>query len=233
MEEKLVNRILKLENELKSTKYLVVFLILMFIVLSYQYISVQQKSQLSVDLIRTRGLIIQDEMGREVMMVGKPIPFSSQRKRTDAREGLLMIDENGNDRLFIGKQGPHQVEGKRFNRIDERWGFLVNDENGNERGGFGMLDSLNSMVMGLNYPGGEGIMLVTEPAHAYMVIHSDTEGIPKERLILSHEMNTVEKTLIKISDHEADDRIIIRAISEKDPQLEYRKRSNIKNDLFQ
>lgn len=41
MEEELVNRIIKLENELKSTKYLVVFLILMFIVLSYQYISVK------------------------------------------------------------------------------------------------------------------------------------------------------------------------------------------------
>ncbi len=233
MEEELIKRILKLENELKSTKYLVIFLILMFMVLAYQYISVRQENQLTVELIRTRGLILQDDTGRDVMLMGDPIPYSEHRRRTDNREGLLVMDEAGQDRLFIGKQGSIQVEGKLFNRIDEGWGFLVNDQNGNERGGFGMLDSLNSMVMGLNYPGGEGIMLVTEPDHAFMVIHSDTEDIPKERLILSHERNTVEKTLIKISDHEADDRIIIRAISDEDPQLEYRKRSNIKNDLFQ
>lgn len=167
------------------------------------------------------------------MLVEKPIPFSTQRRRTDVREGFLMIDENGRDRLFIGKQGAFQVEGKRFNRIDERWGFLVIDKNGYERGGLGMLGSLKSMVMGLNYPGGEGIMLVTEPAHAFRMIHSDTLDIPKERLILSHDRNTVEKTLITISDHEMDERTIIRAISDEDPQLEYRKRSNLKSDLFQ
>jgi hypothetical protein len=233
MEEELVNRILKLENELKSTKYLVVFLILMFIVLAYQYISIQQKGQLSVDLIRTRGLILQDEMGREVMLVGKPIPFSEQRRRTDVREGLLMIDENGHDRLFIGKQGALQVEGKLFNRNDKRWGFLLNDENGNERGSFTMLDSINSMMIGLNYPGREGILLVTEPDHAFMAIHADTGEKPRERMTLSYQRNADEKTQIKISDHEVDDRIIIQTVNDKDPLLEYRKKNGSKNDLFQ
>lgn len=232
MEEELINRILKLENELKSTKYLVIFLILMFIVLAFQYITVQQKNQLSVELIRTKGLILQDENGRDVMLMGYPVPYSGQRKRTDELEGILMMDVQGNDRLFMGKEGTFLVDGELFNRIDEGWGLLVNDQNGNERGGFGILDSLNAVVMGMNYPAGEGIMLVTEPEHAFILINSDTDEIPRERIVLSHEKNE-EETLIKLSDGEASERILIQAITGKNPAFEYLKKNGMKNQLFQ
>lgn len=233
MEEELVQRILKLENELKSTKYLTIFLILMFMVLAYQYISVQRKNQLSVDLIRTRGLIIQDEKGRDFVLMGKPIPYSEERKRTDLTEGFLMMDENGIDRLFVGKQGALQRDGQLFDRIDQGWGILVNDQHGNERGAMGMLDSLNSMMLGLYYPGREGIMLVTEPDHAFMVIHADKQEDHSERILLEHERNKKEKSVIQLSDQEASDRIILRAVSQEEPSLEYVKRNGSRNDLFQ
>jgi hypothetical protein len=233
MEEELVNRIRKLENELKSTKYLVIFLILMFIILAFQYITVQQKNQLTVNLVRTRGLILQDEKGRDRILMGNPLPYSELRKRTDKRAGLLMMDEMGNDRLFIGKQGALQVKGKLYNRIDQGWGFLVNDQHGNERGGLGMLDSLNSMVLGLNYPGREGIMIVAEPDHAFMAIHSDSEDHPSERMVFSCKRNAIEKTEIKISDQEGDDRIILQTASEDEPHLVYRKKNGLIKDLFQ
>jgi hypothetical protein len=232
MEEELIKRILKLENELKSTKYLVIFLIMMFIVLAYQYITVRQKDQLSVELIRTRGLILQDENGRDVMLMGYPVPYSKQRKRTDGLEGLLWMDVHGNDRLFMGSQGSLQVNGELYSRIDAGWGFLVNDQLGNERGGFGILDSLNSMVLGLNYPAGEGIVMVTEPDHAFMVFNADTDSSPRERIVLSHTGNGEEKTLIRLGDNLTDDRILICTARGEDPALEYLKRNGIKNNLF-
>jgi len=233
MEEELVARILKLENELKSTKYLVIFLILMFIVLAYQYISVQRKNQLSVDLVRTRGLVIQDEKGRDFMLFGSPIPYSEQRKRADLREGFLMMDENGNDRLLVGKLGTLQRDGQLYERTDQGWGFLVNDRYGNERGGMGMLDSLNSMMLGLNYPGREGIMLVTEPDHAFMVIHADTREDHSERIVLDYKKNTKETSVIQLSARETGDRITLRTVGQEKPSLEYVKKDGSRNDLFQ
>jgi hypothetical protein len=233
MMEELTNRLLKLEKELKSTKYLVLFLILMFIILAYQYITVQQKSMITVDLIRTRGLIVQDQFGNDVMLLGSPVPFTKTRKRTDPLAGLLMMDQNGRDRLFLGKEGALQVDGKLFNRIDEGWGFLVNDKNGNERGGFGILDSLNSVILGLDYPGGEAIMLVAKPKNAFILINSDTVEYPRERIVLWHENSAGENTFIKMGDKKADDRIIVRTGSNREPSLEFHKTNGTKYDLLE
>ena len=198
MEEELVERILRLEKELKSTKYLVIFLILMFIMLAYQYISVQQKNTISVDLVRTRALIIEDRNNKDAILMGFPIPSSEERKRTDPLDGFLMLDKNGHDRLFVGREETMQVNDKMFNRIDQGWGFIVNDGRGNERGNFSMLDSLNSIVLGLDYPSGEGIMMVTQPESAFIVINSDTNGQGRERIVLMNERNGREETYVRI-----------------------------------
>jgi hypothetical protein len=198
MEEELVERILRLEKELKSTKYLVIFLILMFIMLAYQYITVQQKNAISVDLVRTRGLIIGDRNDKDAILMGFPIPSSEERKRTDPLDGLLMLDKNGHDRLFVGREKTMQVNDKMFNRTDQGWGFIVNDGRGNERGNFSMLDSLNSMVLGLDYPSGEGIMMVTQPESAFIVINSDTNAPGRERIVLMNEQNGREETYVRI-----------------------------------
>jgi len=232
MEEELIDRIQKVEKELKSTKYLVVFLILMFVVLAYQYITVQQKNQLSVDLVKTRGLIIQDKYGKDIMLMGAPIPSTKARRRTDPLKGFLMLDGNGKDRLFMGQEGSIQVNGNLFNRIDKGWGFLVNGKNGNERGGFGILDSLNSMVLSMNYPSGEAIMMVAEPMNAFVQIKSDSGEYQRERILLSHQRNEYERTFIKLGDNSADERILIQAIEDREPSLEYLKRDGIKKDLL-
>lgn len=198
MEEELVERILRLEKELKSTKYLVIFLILMFIMLAYQYVTVQQKNAISVDLVRTRALIIGDRNDKDAILMGFPIPSSEERKRTDPLDGFLMLDENGHDRLFVGREETMQVNDKMFNRTDQGWGFIVNDGRGNERGNFSMLDSLNSIVLGLDYQSGEGIMMVTQPESAFIVINSDTNGPGRERIVLMNERNGHEETYVRI-----------------------------------
>jgi hypothetical protein len=232
MEEELMDRIYKLENELKSTKYLVIFLILMFIILAYQYISVQQKNTISVEMVRTRGLVIQDQKGNDVILMGYPIPYSEARKRTDPVDGFLMVDKNGTDRLFMGKAGALQVNGELFNRIDQGWGFMVNDSRGNERGHFSMLDSLNSIILGMDYPTGEGIMVVAQPDNAFIVINADTSGTARERIILRHEMNGTEENFIKIGNEQSKGRVIIRASDMEDPSLIYRKMDGTENDLL-
>lgn len=232
MEEELMDRIFKLENELKSTKYLVIFLILMFIILAYQYISVQQKNTISVEMVRTRGLVIQDQKGNDVILMGYPIPYSEARKRTDPVDGFLMVDKNGNDRLFMGKAGTLQVNGELFNRIDQGWGYMVNDSRGNERGHFSMLDSLNSIILGMDYPTGEGIMMVAQPDNAFIVINADTGGTARERIVLRHEMNGTEENFIKIGNEQSKGRVIIQASDMEDPSLIYRKMDGTENDLL-
>jgi hypothetical protein len=211
MDEELIERILRLEKELKSTKYLVIFLILMFIILAWQYISVQQKNAISVDMVRTRGLIIKGRDGKDAVLMGYPLPLSETRKRTDPLDGFLMLDQYGNDRLFVGKEGALQNNDKMFNRIDQGWGFLVNDGRGNERGNFSILDSMNSVILGLDYPTGEGIMMVAQPGSAFLVINADTSGPERERIILMNELDGREETYVRIGNGKNNDPLILKA----------------------
>lgn len=210
MEEELLERIQRLEKELKSTKYLIIFFILMFIMLAYQYITIQQKKIVSADMVHTKGLVIRDSDGQDVMLMGYPVPYSEDRKREDVMDGVLILDGNGNDRLFMGREGAVQVGGQTFSRIDNGWGFLVNDQGGNERGNFSMLDSLNAMVMGMDYPAGEGLMMAVQPGGAFLVINADTTGIARERIILRHERNGKEETFISVGNPDKKEPLILR-----------------------
>jgi hypothetical protein len=233
MEEELTGRIVKLEKELKSAKYLVIFLILMFIVLAYQFITVQQKSRISVDLVQTRGLIIQDKYGNDILLMGSPLPYSQGRKRTEPSSGMVLMDSNGNDRLFLGQTGSLQIGGSLYSRISDGWGLLVNDSNGDERAVFGILDSLNSMVLGLNYPESEAIKLVSQPTSAFIQINSDSEDYPGERILLLHERGDKERSIIRMGDNEIDDKILIKTSSGIDPSLEFHKKDGSKINLLE
>jgi len=211
MEEELLERINRLERELKSAKYLFIFLILMFIMLAYQYLSVQRKRSVSADLVRTRSLILVDNEGMDAVLMGYPVPSSEKRIRNEPMDGILMLDRNGNDRIFMGRTESLQKKGELYNRIDAGWGYLVNDRDGNERGNLSILDSLNSMVLGLNYPVGEGIMLVSQPGSSFMVINADSDGPQRERIILKNEQNGNERTFLQIGNkNEVNEPVIIR-----------------------
>ncbi|MDE2796726.1 MAG: hypothetical protein OXL34_18065 [Gemmatimonadota bacterium] len=141
------------------------------------------------DVLRTRGLIIEDEAGRERILIGAPIPEAANRVRTDearVREvwasryedgeaymgyyqdyrheanGILILSEDGFDRVVLGDPVPDPNIGR---RIAPSTGLVINDMQGFERTGYGVLvvDGTYRVVLGLDSNRGrEGLVLMLE-----------------------------------------------------------------------
>lgn len=138
------------------------------------------------DVLRARGLIIEDEAGRERILLGAPIPEAANRVRTDTarlRElwgpqhpdideymdsyqdynhgayGLVILNEDGFDRLILGEETPDPHLGK---RLAPSTGLVVHDRRGFERGGLGVLSREDSdfVVLGLDSSRGEAVSLI-------------------------------------------------------------------------
>lgn len=137
------------------------------------------------DVIRTRGLVVEDASGRARILIGAPIPVVAERVRTDTAKaraawgeqmggdrymgyyasyrhsthGMLVLDERGFDRLAIGDSTPDPNIG---NRLGPATGIQINDAMGFERSGYGLLrvDGLYRVVLGLDGSDGrEGVAL--------------------------------------------------------------------------
>lgn len=136
-----------------------------------------------IDILRTKGVIVVDDKGSERILIGAPVPFASNRIRTDtirAKEawghihpdymkfyknydhtanGILILDEDGYDRIAIGNNTPDPNIGK---RIAPSSGIILNDENGYERSGYGILkvNGVDRVNLGLDTnQGTEGMVL--------------------------------------------------------------------------
>lgn len=142
------------------------------------------------EVIRTKGIVIVDDAGRERILIGAPIPAAANRVRTDiarlqalygsrfprqyyteyyptyrnSLHGMLVMDENGVDRLAIGDSVPDPNIGR---RVGHEVGLIMNDERGFERTGYGVLrvDSAYRIVLGLDgKEGREGVALAVDDA---------------------------------------------------------------------
>ncbi len=138
-------------------------------------------------VLRVRGLVIEDDAGRERILIGAPIPEASNRVRTDearvreiwgprfpqeymgyyqdydhATNGLVILSEDGFDRLVLGDPVPDPNIGK---RIGPSTGVVINDAEGFERSGVGLLDVNGHyrVVYGLDSDRGrEGLVLALD-----------------------------------------------------------------------
>jgi len=139
------------------------------------------------DVIRTRGIVIVDERGRERILIGAPIPAAANRVRTNparverawasrfpdpqqymrwyagyrhSMHGMLVLDENGYDRLAIGDSTPDPNIGK---RIGAGPGIEINDAQGFERTGYGLLTvaGKDRVVLGLDGEDGEEAVVLS------------------------------------------------------------------------
>lgn len=168
----------KTERELKMLKiYVFLFTIAVIVLFSFN------NSTIADDVIRVKGIIIEDENGNERILIGAPTPFANNRVRTDTSRvkkswgyihpnyldfyknydnnnfGMLILDENGYDRIAIGSTTPDPNIGK---RMAPSSGIIINDENGFERSGYGILkiDGVNTVNLGLDTDKGtEGLLL--------------------------------------------------------------------------
>ncbi len=170
--------------------YLIIVIVILMQVGTFIWSPAQASNELtdnSNKIIKTRGIIIVDEQGRERILLGAPIPAAKNRVRTDIAKvkelwagrfpspekyieyyknynhnvnGMLVLDQNGFDRLAVGDQTPDPNIGK---RIGTQTGLVWNDEEGYERGGLGLIKVKDKyrVTLGMDSArsGGEGLTL--------------------------------------------------------------------------
>ncbi len=170
--------------------YLIIVIVILIQAGTFIWSPAQASNELvdnSNKIIKTRGIIIVDEQGRERILLGAPIPAAKNRVRTDLAKvekiwgpqlggqqymnyyknynhnvnGMLVLNENGIDRLAIGDHLPDPNIGKRIGENDT--GLIWNDDDGFERGGLGILKVKGKyrVVLGMDSEksGSEGLTL--------------------------------------------------------------------------
>jgi hypothetical protein len=56
-------------------------------------------------ILRARGLVIEDERGRDRVVLGAPVPDPAAGERMSPSVGLVINDEHGNERFGLGLDG--------------------------------------------------------------------------------------------------------------------------------
>ncbi|MBN8699617.1 MAG: hypothetical protein J0L54_08380 [Chitinophagales bacterium] len=137
------------------------------------------KREENESIIRVKGIIVEDEAGRERIIIGAPLPFAKNRARTDTAKikskwaigmgpqymnnyktynhsanGIAILDENGWDRIVLVDPVPDPIIG---NRIGPETGLLLNDDKGLERSGYGLLNVNNQLRVVLGPDHGNGM----------------------------------------------------------------------------
>lgn len=108
------------------------------IVAAVSYLSLHSyfSAAYSRGVLRVKGLIVEDDAGRERVLIGAPVPGVRGRKRQDNTVGIVVIGNDGSDRLALGAPVPEpQIEGVIGKRVGQESGLIIDDNNGDERGG--------------------------------------------------------------------------------------------------
>lgn len=164
----------------RETTFLKIYAFILTIAVLVLFTLISNQNQ---DIIRAKGIVIEDANGKERILIGAPIPYATNRIRTDSvrakeawgyihpdymsfykkydhsNNGILILDANGHDRIAIGNNTPDPNIGK---RIAPSSGIILNDENGFERSGYGILkvNGITRVNLGLDTnKGSEGLVL--------------------------------------------------------------------------
>ncbi len=118
------------------------------------------------EVLRVRGLIIEDEQGHARILLGTPTPKVAERKRIDPVDGLVLLGPNGADRFVASYPGYEpQVQGKvglrQYNSPSA--GLMINDADGNERIGLGTSDDGTRSALGMDYTDRDALGLLVSP----------------------------------------------------------------------
>jgi hypothetical protein len=139
------------------------FLFMIAVWLSAGFRSHPVLAQASAQVVKTRGLIIEDDQGRARILMGAPFPDVPGRMRQDPRtSSILFLDQEGHDRLTLGEELEPQIDGKvpvGIHRIASGFGVVIHDGQGNERGAYGWLSNGRALLT-LDRPGAEAFAAV-------------------------------------------------------------------------
>ncbi len=132
----------------------------------------------SAKILRTRGIVIEDDHGRPRLLLGAPIPRAEGRKRhEDLTNGIVLLEENGTDRLIVGDAiEPQGAEGlgKRTG-TEHASGFWINDSTGNERGGY--ITTGDDALLTLDYRTGDAFHLTASTDSASLTMRAPGDGL--------------------------------------------------------
>ncbi|MFD2522902.1 hypothetical protein [Emticicia soli] len=178
MEKEIFKQIHEMENQYKRMKRLFIGFVSLTIVGIF---GLAFTTTNKFDLIRAKGIIIEDENGKDRILIGAPIPHSKDRVRTDtnlvrkyfASElnpnnkdkymewyknyrhsafGMVVMNEKGIDVMQLGDKLSDPNVGRRFFLPT---GILLNNQKGLEVGGFGTHtfdDGRSGVALGLDDP---------------------------------------------------------------------------------
>lgn len=154
-------------------------------------------------IIRTKGIVIEDETGRDRILIGAPIPFSKDRVRTDTAlvrkywasvfknpdqymewykkykntaDGIVFMNDKGFDVVQVGDNLSDANVGTRMFRST---GILWNTQTGWERGGAGVNttpDGKSRPTIGLDDESGEALHMICLEDGSKGIILGDENG---------------------------------------------------------
>ena len=183
------------------------------------------------DILRVRGLIIEDEAGLPRILLGAPLPRVKERKRSDPATGIVLLGEDGADRLQLGAVGGPLMGGKLNPRQSPAVGLMVNDPSGDERAGFGVFAN-GQAGWGLDYPSQREAIIaavIPESGFAGIMIAADKENSGERVLLMT---TGGGETSLKFSDAKGVERATLN-VADKSPSFRILdEHGQFLNDLF-
>ena len=176
------------------------------------------------DLMRVRGLVVEDSLGRARIMLGAPLMLAG-RRGAEAGVGVAVLSPEGKLRAVLGAPTPSpQIDGKVMARAGGdagggAGGLTIYDTAGNERGGMstfpdGRANSCLDYARGVK----EAACLVVYPNDEYGgLLVNGTPGQSYERASLIIGRSGLAQ--LKLSAIDGEERAILRTIGSGQAQL--------------
>lgn len=197
------------------------FIVLLFVVVVVAGFSKANSAQgKQADVLRLRGLIIEDEQGRPRLLLGAPAPKVVGRNRSEPVDGMVLLGPNGADRVVIAYPG---LEPQILGKVEKRSiavpsaGLIINDSNGNERAGFGVSDDGTRVSLGLDYADRDAMGLVVSPNFSGFAAFA-RNGERTDQITLAVLKDGT--SMFKLADSNGDEQIMMEARKGLPPKFE-------------
>lgn len=200
MEKQFAEQLQQVENRYRNMKRMLLGFvsITLIILLSFGFTQTEK-----FGIIRAKGIIIEDENGKDRILIGAPIPASKDRVRTDSGKvrkywasqfdnpdeymgwykkyknssnGIVFMNKEGFDEVLVGEDLADANAGVRMFKLS---GILFNNKKGWERGGAGVNTLENGKTrqgIGFDDSSGEAMHMMTMEDGSKALIIADEKG---------------------------------------------------------